>query len=222
MADGMYDILLINPNTATATTEMMVGIAQSVAPAGYRIRGVTAVSGVPMIVNAEQLAASADEVVSMWETYGAEARSVIIGAFGDPGMEALQALTDVPVVGICEASMREGGHKDRRFGIATVTPELVAAIDANAEVLGLSHCYSGIRLTSGDPRALAADPGGLEAALADAVTACIELDGAQAVIIGGGPLGQAAIGLAPRFDVPVIAPIPAAVRRVVALLGSAQ
>jgi Asp/Glu/hydantoin racemase len=39
------------------------------------------------------------------------------------------------------------------------------------------------------------------------------LDGAEAVIIGGGPLGQAAIALTPRFTTPIVAPIPAAVRR---------
>jgi Asp/Glu/hydantoin racemase len=98
-----------------------------------------------------------------------------------------------------------------------VTPELVKAIDANADLLGLTDCYSGIRLTAGDPRALATNPSRLEAALADAVDECITRDRAQAVIIGGGPLGQAAIALATHFDVPIIAPIPAAVRRVVAL-----
>jgi Asp/Glu/hydantoin racemase len=33
------------------------------------------------------------------------------------------------------------------------------------------------------------------------------------VIIGGGPLGQAAVGLAPRFKIPVIAPISTAVEQ---------
>jgi len=50
-------------------------------------------------------------------------------------------------------------------------------------------------------------------ALAEAVRQSIRCDGAQAVIIGGGPLGQAAIALASRFTTPIIAPIPAAVRR---------
>jgi hypothetical protein len=51
-------------------------------------------------------------------------------------------------------------------------------------------------------------------ALRQAVAACIELDKAEAVIIGGGPLGNAAIALTPMFSIPVIAPIPAAVRRI--------
>ena len=108
--------------------------------------------------------------------------------------------------------MLEAAHGSRRFGVATVTPELVAAIDGRAAQLGLGAYYTGIRLTEGDPRALAADPKALEEALAGAVLQCIEEDGAQSVIIGGGPLGEAAMGLTGRFGVPVIAPIPAAVR----------
>ena len=46
----------------------------------------------------------------------------------------------------------------------------------------------------------------------------IELDGAEAVAIGGGPLGQAAIALAPRFATSIIAPIPAAMRRLLRML----
>jgi len=53
-----------------------------------------------------------------------------------------------------------------------------------------------------------------------AVRACLA-DGAQAVIIGGGPLGQAAVRLAQRFDVPIIAPISAAMRRLSACIAAA-
>jgi allantoin racemase len=38
------------------------------------------------------------------------------------------------------------------------------------------------------------------------------------VIIGGGPLGEAARDLQPIFAVPVIAPIPSAVRRIIRLI----
>ncbi|MBB6465834.1 Asp/Glu/hydantoin racemase [Aminobacter lissarensis] len=53
---------------------------------------------------------------------------------------------------------------------------------------------------------------------ASMVRECIELDGAEAVIIGGGPLGQAAEQLQPMFDTPIIAPIPCAMERVLGLL----
>jgi allantoin racemase len=213
----MRIILLINPNTSETTTAMMVRIAASEVPADFRVQGCTARRGPPMIVNEAELNAAGLEVEQSWLASGTTWDGVIVSAFGDPGIDLVRATSKVPVVGICEASMLEAAQNGRRFGVATVTPELVRAIDSRAHELGLGKLYTGIRLTEGDPRGLAADPGALEEALAGAVLKCIEEDGAQAVIIGGGPLGQAALALAGRFGgVPVIAPIPSAVRRLLA------
>lgn len=209
----MPNILLINPNSSQATTDMMVRIAQDNAPAGYTVVGATAANGPSMIVNEVELAAAAREVETTWRGVQAPHAGVIVSAFGDPGVAQVRdASWPTPVVGICEASMFEASEGGRRFGVATVTPDLVAAIDAKAHELGLGGLYTGVRLTPGEPRALTADSAALEQALVRAVQACLE-DGAQAVIIGGGPLGQAALSLARLFDVPIIAPISAAVRR---------
>jgi allantoin racemase len=208
----MIRILLINPNTSRTTTDMMVAIAQAAVPDGVEVIGATAQRGVAMIVDAAALAAASDEVVEIGVRLGRDAAGIIVSAFGDPGVAALRSRIGAPVIGIAEAAMREAADGARRFGIATVTPGLVAAIDAKVAALGLGTRYSGVRLTVGDAVALAADPERLVTELADAVLACIDIDKAEAVIIGGGPLGNAATALAPRFAVPVIAPIPAAVR----------
>lgn len=209
----MPDILLINPNASAATTDMMVGIASAEAPAGCRVTGRTATQGPPMIVNERELDAAAAEVLKVWRAAAGERwDGVIVSAFGDPGVELVRRDAGVPVVGIAEASMLAAGEGGRRFGIATITPDLAAPIEARAAALGLRAQFSGIRLTQGDPRTLAADARALEEALAQAVQRCIADDGAEAVIIGGGPLGQAALALTPRFKVPVIAPIGAAMR----------
>ncbi|MFT4241124.1 MAG: hypothetical protein QM569_02465, partial [Acidovorax sp.] len=57
-----------------------------------------------------------------------------------------------------------------------------------------------------------AQPALLEQALARAAADCVALDGAQAVVIGGGPLGQAAAALAQSLPVPVISPLACAAR----------
>jgi Asp/Glu/hydantoin racemase len=208
----MHDILLINPNTSQAITAMMVDIAQAEAPHGFVVRGATAPRGEPMILTARQLEAAAAGVVETGLQYRGTAQGIVISAFGDPGIDALRAMVDVPVVGICEASILEAAQGGRRFGIATVTPDLVMPIDAKVLALGVRAQYTGIRLTSGDPLTLAADPARLLEALAQAVAECIDNDRAEAVVIGGGPLGQAAKELEMQFSVPVIAPIPAAMR----------
>ena len=114
--------------------------------------------------------------------------------------------------------MLEAAAGGRRFGVATVTPDLAASIEGHVRDLDLLHLYTGIRLTQGNPLALAADPTRLEESLGKAVAECFEIDHADAVIIGGGPLGQAAIALARLFARPIIAPIPAAIRRLVRLM----
>jgi allantoin racemase len=214
-------ILLINPNSSAATTEMMVAIACGCAPAGVEIVGATATRSPAMIVTPQALVASAPEVAEIGARAAPSIAGIIVGAFGDPGLDELRARVSMPVVGLCEASMREAGAQGRRFGVATVTPELAAAIADRARALGLTARYTGIRLTTGDPVALAADSARLDAALVQAVAACFDEDGAEAVIIGGGPLARSAATLARRFGRPIIAPIPAAVRRLAALLAAA-
>ncbi|MCZ0981943.1 aspartate/glutamate racemase family protein [Streptomyces diastatochromogenes] len=70
----------------------------------------------------------------------------------------------------------------------------------------------------GRPERLSADPELLLDQLERAVRACVERDGARAVVIGGGPLGEAAERLQERCEVRVVAPIPAACRAIARLL----
>ena len=212
----MPTIILINPNTSTATTHTMVAIAQACAPAGVLIEGLTAPFGSPLITNAAQLACAAHAVIAL--TPSIKADGVIVSAFGDPGCDELASLLACPVVGIGAASMRVAATSGRRFSVATTTPELVDSIRSRAAALNLDQQLVSIRLTAGDPTILTADAARLEAALADAVRLAIIEDGAQAVIIGGGPLARAAHALAPQFNVPIIEPIPAAVQAMVQTL----
>ncbi len=221
-AASTHRILLINPNSNQATTDMMVRIAQSAAPDGVEIMGATAPHSPMMIVDPEALAATAPQVVEVGLGMGKDISGIIISAFGDPGFAELKRRASVPVVGIAEASMLAAADKGRRFGVATTTPKLVASIDAKAVELGVADLFTGVRLTSGDPVKLAAEPDRMTEALRQAVSECVELDKAAAVIIGGGPLGNAATALAPMFAIPVIAPIPAAVLRLMGMVSPLQ
>ncbi|MGQ3214388.1 MAG: aspartate/glutamate racemase family protein [Shinella sp.] len=212
-------ILLINPNSSETTSDMMQAIALRSAAERLDVKAVTASRSPAMIVTPEQLTASAAQVVELGTAHGRDCAGIIVSAFGDPGLAELRRKVAVPVVGICEASMIEASQGGKKFGVATSTPDLIEAIDQRAHDLGLAHLYTGVRCTEGDPVALSSNTGLLTEALAGAVRACIELDGAEAVIIGGGPLGQAADQLRQIFDTPVIGPIPSAVERVIGLIG---
>ncbi|MER7956259.1 aspartate/glutamate racemase family protein [Streptomyces sp. NPDC096030] len=220
----MRSVVLVNPNSSTYTTAMMTAIARRTL--GPRVRGVTVERGPRMLTDPAALRAAAPEVVAAGRRALASGtcRAVLVAAFGDPGLAELRALTlasghgSVPVVGIGEAALLEAAASGRSFGIATTTPMLEAAIVARVAALGLADRFTGVRLTEGDPETLSADPVSLRESLAGAVRQCVVRDGARAVVIGGGPLGEAADSLHARFETLVIAPIPAACRRLARLL----
>lgn len=210
-----HTVLLINPNTSRPTTDMMVALAQacfqSLQRRDIQVRGLTAPEGPGMLTEMEELEQAAamarhPQVLAQVQ----DADGVIVGAFGDPGLQALTERLTVPVIGIGQASMMLAARAGTPFGIATTTPGLKQSILDQVQRYGWSEQFSGLRLTPTAPLDLAQAPDRQDQELADSVAACIEQDGARAVIIGGGPLAQSAQALQSRLAVPVINPIIAA------------
>ena len=221
-------LLLINPNTSEATTARMAKLARARLPAQVELLSATAQEGSALITDEASLAIAVRQVVRMGEGFAQQRQAagaqmpavIVIAAFGNPGLEQLAArVAPIAVLGLGAAALRAGARGGRRFGIATITPGLEASIAQSVAELGLSAQFSGTRIPPGGPQTLAADPALLREGLAQAVAQCVALDGAQAVVIGGGPLAQAAGELAPRFAQPVISAVDAAVEEALALLG---
>jgi Asp/Glu/hydantoin racemase len=202
-------LILVNPNTSPATTEAMLQIARQAAPS-RDIAGLTAPFGAALITGEAALEEAARAVTSLAPLLG-ESDGVIVAAFGDPGLTALRARLAVPVTGIAEAGMAEAALGGRRFAVVTTTPELVAAIARTSASYGHAGQFAGTHLTPGDPLDVMADPRRLVEALDAACRRAIQ-DGAEAIVIGGGPLAVAARALAGRLDVDLVEPVPAAVR----------
>jgi Asp/Glu/hydantoin racemase len=203
-------VLLINPNTNPETTVRMVAIAEGAAP-GCVVTGMTAASGPRMIVDEAGLATGAASVAGMARDVRSAFDGAVVSAFGDPGLETASAILPFPVCGIGAASFAEAADGGRRFAVATTTPGLVAAIAGRVAAAGLSARFLGTWVTPGDPAATMADPERLDALLAAEIGRARGA-GAEAIIIGGGPLAEAARRLTGNAEVPLIEPIPAAIR----------
>lgn len=214
-------IVLINPNSSETTSGMMREIAQRTAGERLVLSAETSTRNPMMIVNGEQLSASEAQVIEIGQSRKDSCAGIIISAYGDPGVDYLRDDLNIPVIGICEASMIVAAQGGRKYGVATVTPDLAEQIERRAAYLGLSHLYTGIRCTPGDPKEIAGQPQRLQEELALAVKLCLS-DGAEAVVIGGGPLGEAAVQLQAMFDVPIIAPISSAVELMVKALNESS
>jgi allantoin racemase len=213
-------LLLINPNTDAAVTQAMRDIAAEAAPAGIDVRALTAPFGATLITDEAALTRAGEAVLAALADAPMQGcAGVIVSAFGDPGLAAARQQLALPVTGIAEAGMAEAACGGRRFAVVTTTPGLAAAITATARAYGHAAGFSGVRLTPGDPAQLMQQPQALLDALERACDEAVRLDGAQAVVIGGGPLAKAARALLGRVAVPLIEPVPAAVRLALARAG---
>jgi Asp/Glu/hydantoin racemase len=207
-----HRVALLNPNSNPATTAAMLGLARAAAPAGLEIVGFTADRTPPMLTRPSDLAAAADWVGAMLPDLAAAGFSAaLVAAFGDPGVERFRPSSPLPLVGIAEAGMTLAARGGRRFAVVTTTPELEAPIATRAVALGFADRLAAVRITEGDPLALMDDEDRLIRALAEIATAAVTCDGAEAVLIGGGPLGPFAAAVARRVAVPVIEPVAAGI-----------
>ena len=208
----MARVLLINPNTNAATTEAMLAIARDAAPAGVEIEGITAQFGADLIEIEETLDTASHAVAEILAGEAADYDGVVIAAFGDPGLG--RAPKELNVVGIAEAGMHAAAEGGRRFSIVTTTFGLADPIKGLVSRYGLEKQFASLRFTEGPAAALMSDPAALANALKKAASEARDLDGADAVVIGGGPLARAAPQLADELALPIIEPVPEAIRLV--------
>ena len=206
----MKPVLIINPNGSQKTTQAMVGITSRYLP---NVMGWTNHKGPKMIVDRDQLYEAANQIS---EAVFPDASALIVAAFGDPGAKRLARSMDIPVIGIAAAAAREAALSGVFFAVVTSTPKLASSIDKimRAE---RGDTYLGCYTTEDDPLVLASNSDALDYAL---ITSCetAKKAGAKRVIIGGGPLGQAAIRISSQVKVPLIQPLVAACSEVSALI----
>lgn len=221
-------ILLINPNSHAATTREMADLARAevarIAPgAGIEVVGRSNSGAPPLLTTPQDMVDAEAGVIRM----GREAvrdpavRAVIVSAFSDPGLGALRDALSIPVFGIGEQAFHAAALGGRRFAVVTTTPApaLVASFQKKADALGYGAIYQGTFLTEGEPKALMADPSRLDAALIRAVHEAVRKSGAQAVIMGGGPLSAPALRVQPEVSVPLVVAVHAAARAAAAAVA---
>lgn len=211
----MKRFLLLNPNTNSITTAMMLDIARETVGDQATIESVTAPRGVPVITDEPALTAAAAQVARLTELLVQGAfDDVLIAAFGDPGLTAARTC-GTPVTGLAEAAIGAAAAGGRRFSIVTTTPALDGALRRRVKAYGAKSSFAGLRYTRSGPEGMA-DAERLRDELFEACTLSARQDGVGAIVIGGGPLAAAARDLRGRIDVELIEPIPTAMRAMLA------
>jgi len=217
----MTRILVVNGNTTQAITDRIAAAARAAAPSDTTIEAVTAPHGLPLIVTrADWLLAGPPILAALAERRGTY-DAAVIAVFGDPALDAAKELLDVPVLGISEAAFHAAAMLGRRFGVISFTAALRPMFEDCLDHHGLRARCAGFRMGPANA-SYPAQLGAAETAqLLALIDQSIALDGAEAVILAGGPLAGLAAMLQPSVAVPLVDGTVAAVRLAAALAGMA-
>jgi len=197
-------ILIINPNTSSATNIRIRGIVKPLIHAPDEIEVISAQSGIEFIETIVQSISTVPAVLDLVEMRHESVDAIIIAAFSDPGLCEARAIAACPVLGISEAAMKTAARTTDRFSIITLGPELSEVINENATSYGVAEKLIEIRVLPWTVAEVSSNPLAHKKAFADACENIISEQDIGAVIIGGGPLSGIADAIAGNLHIPVL------------------
>jgi allantoin racemase len=206
-------ILLLNPNTTAAVTDLLHAAGSKVASPGTELVPATAPRGVPYIATRAEAQIGGAIALEMLAEAGDGVDAAIIAAFGDPGLFGARELFSFPVVGLAEAAMLTACMVGRRFSIVTFAGALAPWYEECVAMHGLASRCAGIRTLDGSFKSISEVQAEKEELLVALANRAVEQDAADVVILSGAPLAGLAAKIGDRIPVPVIDPVAAAVRQ---------
>lgn len=146
---------------------------------------------------------------------------VILGCFGDPGVDAARELVTIPVVGPGEAAMLFAASLGHRFSIVTILDSVVHPLRRLARDVGVESKLASVRAVNIPVLELARDRKGTFERMLEAGRLARDVDGADTLVLGC--MTMAFLGehraLGEALGIPVVNPVHAALRLVESLVA---
>ena len=238
---GPFNLLIINPNTSPAATQLILSHVQRIVPNHVNIATATATIGSATICSEVSFAAASFAVVETYRNYANTAGAmqpdaIMVGCFGDPGVFSLReyltenGLSKIPVLGLAEASMRKAAELPGKFAIITGGAAWGPILTRLAKSLDLKGCLSEVHTVAPNGAQLAANrPAAIALLKESCVQAIISANGkaesfserCSCVILGGALLAGMSSDISEvEIGVPVIDSVTAGVEMIVRALNS--
>jgi allantoin racemase len=203
-------ILVINPNSDGAFTELIGEAARKAASPGTEILCESAPGAPTFIETSRDEALCAPGMMELVSRHG-DADAFLIACTCDPNLDVLREMTDSPVVGAGESSMLFALPLGARFSVIQTTEGSVQSKRELVRKYGLQDRCSSVRPI----REHGEEP--LEERLLEAARIARDCDGAEVVTLGCAGLAGLDRRLEEALGMPVIDGITAGVRLAEAL-----
>ncbi len=194
-------ILVLNPNTSASVTELLLAHCRRL-HGDVEWHGVTSRIGAPYIATEAAYALAAHAVLEAYAEHLDRHDAVLLACFGDPGLQALQEIAAVPVIGLAQASFLAAGACGR-FAVVTGGHAWKPMLQRFARAQQLDAHLTGIHTVALSGAEIAASPDYARALLVGAARQGVAA-GASSILLGGAALAGMAAGLQSHVAVPVL------------------
>jgi len=205
-------IVVVNPNTTRAMTDLIEAGARAVAGPGTRIDAVTSAMGPASIESHYDEALSVPgllDAIRQAEAGPDPVAGYVIACFGDPGLDAARELASVPVIGTAEAAFHTASHLGRGFSVVTTLGRTLGRAADLLEHYGMSRFCLGLHACDLPVLALDTDPEARKI-VTEACRRAVEHDDSDAVVLGCAGMTDLAGHIAAELGVPVVDGVAAA------------
>lgn len=161
-------------------------------------------------------------VEKMVEVEEAGFDAAILGCFGDPGLDAIREMVEMPVVGPGEAACLLAASLGYRFSILTIAESVVGPTRHQVHRIGVHDKFASVRVVDTPVLELMANREAVFQRLIEQGNRCIRDDGADTLVLGCMTMGFLGVAeeLSARLGVPVVNPGRAALKFAEALVGA--
>ena len=206
-------ILIINPNSTKAMTELVASEAGRVAHADTEIVAVNPENSPSSIQGAEDGELALPYLFELFDKMltTQNFNAVVIACFDDTGLWELKQKSPIPVIGIGEAGYHAAMLLARTFSVVTTLPISVPVLEENISNYGISSRCARVRASNVPVLELEANPEISTQKIENEIIAALKEDGASAIVLGCAGMADIASEFERKFNVPIIDGVKSAI-----------
>ena len=197
-------VLLINPNSSEGVTKNISEAAKKASLASDEIVAITAPFGPKLIITKDDSIVATSAILQILDNYKEHYDGIIIGSFGDTGIDAVRKKTSKPVVGIARSAYGVAEVLGGLFAVVTFTPSMTPSLMESIEQYGLHNNLAALLAVDQhyeNPNTVQQD---LHRHLFELCKEAAAIPNVRCVILGGGPLAGFAWNIKHMISCPVI------------------
>ena len=178
-------IFVINPNTSESMTDHIRRELEQIKRADTELTVVNPERGPVSIESAYDEALAAPPTLELVRQANEEGYdAIVLACFSDPALDAAKEISEVPVIGIEEATLHMAAMLGHKFSIMTSLTSRIPTRDLHVRLHGLESAFASAPALNMPVLEMDANPDEAKARILELARKAVQEDGAEVIVLG--------------------------------------